>query len=85
METFRTALGRLLADIVEQGSDEWRRPTDLYFDRVWIAMAQDGHCAPYGSMEFFRVRAEWLDAGCPRTVIDFIQANANRPPMQRGG
>lgn len=46
---------------------------------AWIVLAQEGLCDGHGGREYYRVRAEWIDAGRPEPA-GFIRRAANRPP-----
>jgi hypothetical protein len=47
------------------------------FDRIWFALSERGACDAMGGMEYRRVHAEWVAAGQPVQVVDFIVRRAN--------
>lgn len=47
---------------------------------VWEALAAHGACDTWGSVEQIRITAEWVRAGKPVGVAEFIIAEANRTP-----
>lgn len=55
------------------------------FDDAWESMASLGICDDWDSAEYWRVSAEWYEAGRPHGVHAFIRASANRPAPGAGG
>lgn len=43
----------------------------------WVAMAERGCCDSLGSMEYQRVTSEWIAAGMPLSMENYIYRRAN--------
>lgn len=65
--------------------------TDVDKDRLFLVvygeLARLGHCDGPGGMECERVTAEWIEAGRPDEIKEFIRRQANTfpdaPPLSR--
>lgn len=49
------------------------------FNRSWRALSARGKCDEFDSAEYRRVLNEWVRAGRPRAVRQFILLHANAP------
>jgi len=52
----------------------------LDFWRAYDRLSEEGACDAVGGMESLRVFEEWLDAGSPRSLGEFIRCRANAWP-----
>lgn len=50
------------------------------FHCAYEKLADEDRCDAPGGMEYHRVRGEWIGAGCPDSVEDFIVWRANLGP-----
>jgi hypothetical protein len=75
----------LYADCWQRAFSSYLPMSEKVFDPAWEVLAECGACDGMYSHEYYRVRQEWIEANCPPSVVAFIRAAANRPPMQRGG
>lgn len=69
-----------MASYNSDDSDSTRR--SRWFIRVWRAMEEDGQTDGLGGSEYRRVRAEWIAAGRPADVREFIRRRANVGPEE---
>lgn len=51
-----------------------------FFRYIWSALADKHRCDIWGGAEQQRVLREWLDAGCPLPIVQFITKHANTSP-----
>lgn len=60
------------------------KPSLALQDRIYRAvakiLARRSHCDSVGSVEYHRVFAEWVQAGRPANITEFIMDHANRGP-----
>lgn len=62
-----------------------RRPfLEPLFDDLWDKAATAGLADGRGGAEYNRVRAEWVMAGCPGGIYNFIVLRANHTPGRKG-
>ncbi len=50
------------------------------FDIVHAELAKQGKCDTTGSVEYERVKREWIEAGKPSNIKDFICWRSNLAP-----
>lgn len=53
------------------------------FNRSWRALALRGMCDTFDGVEYRRVLNEWVRAGRPRAVRQFIRKHANTHPEDK--
>lgn len=56
---------------------EVSNPRNHLWQYVWQALAEYGACDAWGSAEQLRVTAEWIAAGRPVGIAEWIIAHAN--------
>lgn len=47
------------------------------FDHVWRILARNGVCDSRGSVEYCRVKRDWLTFACALYTVDFIRSETN--------
>lgn len=53
---------------------------DAEFAKQYQQLSEEGACDGYGASESDRVYREWVDAGRPQPVAEFIRRRANIGP-----
>jgi hypothetical protein len=66
----------------EPAKNELRRKLRAFRDN-YERISQDGYCDSPGGCEYRRVREEFLLAGCPNNVEQFIRWRANAGPLEK--
>jgi hypothetical protein len=57
---------------------------DFFFEQKWKALAKKSHCDGFGGAECCRVYREWVQAGRPAGINEFILRRANIGPRDKG-
>lgn len=47
------------------------------WNNTWADMAAKGSCDDIGGVEYWRVRRDWIKAGKPSDLVEFIRQEAN--------
>lgn len=80
-ESLRELLQRMLPNMAEEMKGF---PAETAFDLTWIVLADQGACDAFGGAEQRRVKAEWVSAGSPKQIAEFIRVRANASAVDLG-